>query len=48
MKLVVERGLPTLPQAGTTPPSIVNTVNEAAKKSDTSSKAASKPSKKKQ
>jgi hypothetical protein len=42
MKLVVERGLPTLPQAGTTPPSIVNTVNEAAKKSDTSSKASKK------
>lgn len=46
VKLVVERGLPTLPQAGTTPPSIVNTVNQAAKKSDTSGKAPSSKKKK--
>jgi hypothetical protein len=46
MKLVVERGLPTQPQAGTTPPSIVNTVNQAAAKSDTSGKAAASKKKK--
>jgi hypothetical protein len=45
MKLVVERGLPTQPQSGTTPPSIVNTVNQAAGKSDTSSKATSQKKK---
>jgi hypothetical protein len=47
MRLVVERGLPTAPQTGTTPPSIVNTVNQAAAKSDTSSKTAASSKKKK-
>jgi hypothetical protein len=46
MKLVVERGLPTAPQAGTTPPSVVNTVNQAATKSDSSGKAAASKKKK--
>jgi hypothetical protein len=40
MLLIVQRGLPTKPQAGTVPPSVVNTVNQAAAKSDTSNKAA--------
>jgi hypothetical protein len=38
MRLVVQRGLPTKPQAGTAPPSVVNTVNQAAQKADTSRK----------
>jgi hypothetical protein len=42
MQLIVERGLPTKPQSGTTPPSIVDAVNQAAAKSDTSNKSASK------
>ncbi len=37
MQLIAQRGLPTTPQAGTAPPSIVNTGREAAVKSDTSS-----------
>ena len=36
MQLIAERGLPTAPQAGTTPPSVVNTAKQAAAKSDTS------------
>jgi hypothetical protein len=36
MELVAERGLPTVPQAGTAPPSTVNMAREAATKSDTS------------
>ena len=42
MALLAQRGLPTRPQAGVTPPSDVNTANEAARKSDTSSKPAKK------
>jgi hypothetical protein len=36
MQLTVERGLPTRPQTGTTPPSVVNTAREAAQQSDAS------------
>ena len=36
MQLIVQRGLPTRPQTGTTPPSVVNTVNQAAAKPDQS------------
>jgi hypothetical protein len=36
MKLIAERGLPTNPKGGTLPPSVVSTVNQAAKKADTS------------
>jgi hypothetical protein len=36
MELIAQRGLPTTPQAGTVPPSGVNMVYEAARKSDTS------------
>ena len=42
MTLLAQRGLPTRPQAGVTPPSDVRTANEAAQKSDTSSKPAKK------
>ena len=37
MELIAQRGLPTAPQAGTTPPSVVNMAEQAAAKSDTSS-----------
>jgi hypothetical protein len=37
MQLIAQRGLPTTPQAGPPPPSIVNTGREAAVKSDISS-----------
>ena len=40
MQLIVQRGLPTRPQAGTAPQSVVNTVNQAAQRSDTSDKPA--------
>jgi len=44
MQLVAERGLPTTPRTGTVPSSIVNTINEAAAKSDHSGEApAAKP-----
>ncbi|HEY7098122.1 MAG TPA: hypothetical protein VH437_15455 [Terriglobales bacterium] len=43
MELIVERGLPTRPQAGTVPPSPVNTAREAAAKADRSQKAPAKP-----
>ena len=42
MALLAQRGLPTRPQAGVTPPSDVKTVTDAAKRSDTN-----KPAKKK-
>lgn len=42
IELVAQRGLPTRPQAGVTPPSEVNTSREAARRSDTSQKAARK------
>jgi hypothetical protein len=42
MELLAQRGLPTRPQAGVAPPSDVNTANEAARRSDTSSKPAKK------
>ena len=42
MELLAQRGLPTRPQAGVTPPSDVNTAKEAARQSDTSSKPAKK------
>lgn len=42
MQLIVERGLPTKPQAGTVPPSVVNTVNQAAAKADTGNKTRAK------
>ena len=45
MQLIVERGLPTKPQAGTAPTSVVNTVNQAVAKADTSNKAHSKKKK---
>ena len=44
MQLIVQRGLPTKPQAGTAPQSVVNTVNQAAAKADTSNKTAAKKS----
>ena len=48
MQLVAERGLPTRPQAGTAPPSAVNTAEQAARRSDTSRKpAAPAPERKK-
>src|SRR5262249_16914200 len=36
IQLIVEKGLPTRPQAGVTPSSEVNTVKQAAQKADTS------------
>ncbi len=36
MELVAQRGLPTRPQAGTVPPSEINMVKQAARRSDTS------------
>jgi hypothetical protein len=42
MALLAQRGLPTRPQAGVTPPSEVKTSNDAARRSDTSTKAAKK------
>jgi len=36
MQLIAQRGLPTTPQAGTIPPSVVNMANQAAAASDTS------------
>jgi hypothetical protein len=42
MVLVAQRGLPTRPRAGVTPPSEVNTANEAARRSDTSNNPAKK------
>jgi hypothetical protein len=42
MALLAQRGLPTRPQAGVTPPSDVNTAREAARRSDTSSQPAKK------
>lgn len=42
MELVVERGLPTLPQSGVAPSSDVNMGKEAARRSDTSAKPAKK------
>jgi hypothetical protein len=42
MELLAQRGLLTRPQAGVAPPSAVNTANEAARRSDTSSKPAKK------
>jgi hypothetical protein len=43
MQLIVERGLPTQVKAGVTPPSLVNTAQQAAAKADN----AAKPNKKK-
>ena len=43
MELLVERGLPTRPQAGAAPPSPVNLAKAAAAKSDTSQKTPAKP-----
>lgn len=45
MELVAQRGLSTTPRVGTAPPSAVNTVNQAAERSDTSGPSA--PAKKK-
>jgi hypothetical protein len=42
MELVAQRGLPTRPQAGEVPPSVVNTVKAAADKSDSSQPAQKK------
>ena len=42
MQLIVERGLPTQVKAGTTPPSMVNTAQQAAAKADNSAKAKKK------
>ena len=46
MQLIAQRGLPTQPQVGTAPPSIVQTGREAAAKADTSAQKAKKGSKK--
>jgi hypothetical protein len=46
MKLIAERGLPTTPQAGTPPPSIVQTGRAAASRADTTNAARKKGSKK--
>jgi hypothetical protein len=43
MELLVERGLPTRPQAGAVPPSPVNTARAAAAKADNSQKTPAKP-----
>ena len=42
MDLLAQRGLPTRPQAGVAPPSDVNMVKEAARRSDTSRQPAKK------
>ena len=42
MELLAQRGLPTRPQAGTVPPSEINMVKEAARRSDTSRQPAKK------
>jgi hypothetical protein len=42
MQLVAQRGLPTVPKAGTVPPSAVNVANQAAQRSDTSGKTGQK------
>jgi hypothetical protein len=42
MQLIVEQGLPTKPQVGTVPISVVNTARQAAAKSDTSGAPVSK------
>lgn len=42
MELIAQRGLPTTPKAGEVPPSEVNTVNQAAARSDTSQSTVSK------
>ncbi|MGA9039418.1 MAG: hypothetical protein WB421_02680 [Terriglobales bacterium] len=43
MQLIAARGLPTTPKTGTVPPSIVNTIKDAADKSDHSDMPAAKP-----
>lgn len=49
MQLIAQRGLPTTPKAGTTPPSEVNTVYQAAERADTSNaNPAAQPSKEQQ
>ena len=40
IELIVQRGLPTTPKAGTIPPSTVNVASQAAERSDTSGKSA--------
>ncbi len=42
MELLAQRGLPTRPQAGTVPPSEINMVKQAARRSDTSRQPAKK------
>jgi hypothetical protein len=42
MELLAQRGLPTRPQTGTVPPSVVNLGGEAAQRSDTSREPAKK------
>jgi len=42
MDLLAQRGLPTRPQAGTVPPSEINMVKQAARRSDTSRQPAKK------
>jgi hypothetical protein len=42
MELLAQRGLPTRPQAGAVPPSVVSMAKEAARKSDTSRAPAKK------
>lgn len=42
MELVAQRGLPTRPQVGTVPPSEINMVKQAARRSDTSRQPAKK------
>jgi hypothetical protein len=46
IQIVAQQGLPTIPKAGTNPPSIVNTGNQAAAKADT--RNSPKPAVKKQ
>lgn len=43
MELIAQRGLPTTPKVGGVPPSEVNVVNQAAKRSDTSNEKKGKP-----
>ncbi len=45
MELIAQRGLPTNPKAGQVPPSTVNTVNQAAERSDTSNMPQTKAAK---
>jgi len=46
MQVIAQQGLPTIPKAGTVPPSEVNVVKQAAQRSDTSAKPQAQQGKK--